>query len=77
MMMVRASRSRKLPVRKKAIFLPLGLEFVTWVTTSYLHRQDRLGRRQGENKRTAAEMPDEAEASRHLIVGIPVSEIFK
>ena len=23
---------------KKAVFVPLGLEFVTWVTTYYLHR---------------------------------------
>ena len=64
-----ASRSRKRPVQKKAIFAPIVLEFVTWVTTSYQHRQTVLeeGREERDRARMAAEMPDEAETSRHLI----------
>ena len=33
-----ASRVTKTSCTKKSVFAPLGLEFVTWVTTSYLHR---------------------------------------
>ena len=48
---------------KKAIFVPLGLEFVTWVTT-YLHRHGQRRpswkrTRQGEGGTLAGECPSE------------------